>query len=236
MRILIVSFLLFLAGQLHADETKPLEKVLIVGSEQDYPPFALGKTDETAGGFTVELWRAVAAESNIKYSLRVKPFYQLLEEFKTGQIDVLINLAQSEERHRYADFSVPTVIVKGAAFIHQGDARFRSQADFAGKSIIVLNHDLAHDYAISKGWQRQLFLVDTAEIGLKLLDAGQHDLMLLSKVVGLQTLEKLKLSNVELSSLDAGFSQRFSFAVREGESDLLAKINDGLAILSLIHI
>lgn len=34
---------------------------LIVGSEQDFPPFATGLTSENAGGFTVELWRAVAA-------------------------------------------------------------------------------------------------------------------------------------------------------------------------------
>lgn len=27
---------------------------LVVGSEQDYPPFATGMTDATAGGFTVE--------------------------------------------------------------------------------------------------------------------------------------------------------------------------------------
>ena len=34
---------------------------LVVGSEQDYPPFAIGMTDATADGFTVDLWKAVAA-------------------------------------------------------------------------------------------------------------------------------------------------------------------------------
>jgi ABC-type amino acid transport substrate-binding protein len=37
--------------------------MLVVGSEQDFPPFATGMTDATAGGFTVDLWRAVAAEA-----------------------------------------------------------------------------------------------------------------------------------------------------------------------------
>lgn len=38
------------------------DRPLIVGSEQDYPPFAVGSTDATAGGFTVERWEAVAEE------------------------------------------------------------------------------------------------------------------------------------------------------------------------------
>ena len=47
------------------------DKVLIVGSEQNYPPFALGLTNETADGFTVELWRAVATESHLNSSIRI---------------------------------------------------------------------------------------------------------------------------------------------------------------------
>lgn len=63
---------------------------LIVGSEQDFPPFATGMTDETAGGFTVELWKAVATEAGLNYHIRVLPFTELLQEFKAGKIDVWI--------------------------------------------------------------------------------------------------------------------------------------------------
>ncbi|MGI8896021.1 MAG: transporter substrate-binding domain-containing protein, partial [Casimicrobiaceae bacterium] len=92
-------------------------KTLIVGSEEDYPPFSIGRTDETAGGFTVELWQAVAKESGLGYALRVAPFHQILEEFKAGKIDVLINLAQSQERRQFAEFTVPHVTVNGAIFV-----------------------------------------------------------------------------------------------------------------------
>ncbi|MDP3330605.1 MAG: transporter substrate-binding domain-containing protein, partial [Methylococcaceae bacterium] len=85
-RTLLLLLLLSLSAFSHADD-----KPLIVGSEQDYPPFALGLTDATADGFTVELWRAVAAESHLNSSIRVLPFHEILQEFKTGNIDVLIN-------------------------------------------------------------------------------------------------------------------------------------------------
>ena len=209
---------------------KTQKNTLIVGSEQDFPPFATGLTDETAGGFTVELWKAVAAEADLNYSIRVRPFHQLLEEFKAGKIDVLINLAVSEQRHEFADFTVPHVVVHGAIFVRKGETSIRSENDFAGKSIIVLSADLAHDYALSKGWEKQLVLVDTAEEGLGLLASGQHDAMLLSKLTGMQTIQSRGLNNIEALKTKAGFSQKFSFAVQKGQADLLHKINEGLAV------
>jgi PAS domain S-box-containing protein len=220
--------LIFLCGCLFA--TQADDKPLIVGSEQNYPPFALGLTDATADGFTVELWKAVAAESHLNSNIRVLPFHDVLREFKEGKIDVLINLAQSDERSQFADFTVPHTIVHGAIFVRKGENNIRNEADLKGKSIIVLNADLAHDYAIAKGWGKQLITVDTSEQGFQLLATGQHEALLLSKLAGKQTLEKLQLDTIEALPIEVGFAQKFSFAVRKGNTDLLAKINEGLAL------
>ncbi|TAN67660.1 MAG: PAS domain S-box protein [Methylobacter sp.] len=226
--LMLIICLALNSGLSQADDLQG--KTLIVGSEQDYPPFALGATDETADGFTVELWQAVAKESGINSIIRVKPFREILQEFKAGQIDVLINLAQSDERRQFADFTVPHVIVNGAVFVRNGASGIGSEADLADKKIIVLNADLAHDYAVAKGWQKQLVLVETSAEGFKLLSSGQYDAMLLSKLSGMQTLEKLQLSNIKALDIKVGFSQKFSFAVHKGEADLLAEINEGLAL------
>jgi PAS domain S-box-containing protein len=201
---------------------------LIVGSEEDYPPFSIGKSNETASGFTVELWKSVAAEQGLNYEIRVLPFRQILDEFKAGQIDVLINLAQSDERRSFADFSVPHVTVHGAVFVRRDETVIKSEADLAGKEIVVLDSDLAHDYAISKGWEQQLILVDNVADGLRRLADGKHDAMLLSRIAGKQTLLQEKIFNVKALKANAGFSQKFSFAVKKGDSQLLAKVNDGL--------
>lgn len=241
---LLLSFIVFLAAACSAQALADTDlssatttsaiqvqkDTLIVGSEQDYPPFATGMTDDTAGGFTVDLWRAVATEAGLKHRLRVLPFHQLLEEFKQGKIDVLINLAQSEERHKFADFTVPHVIVHGAIFVRKNNSDIRTESDLNGKSIIVLNADLAHDYALSRGWEKQLVLVNTAAEGMRLLASGKFDALLISKLTGMQTLRALDLHDIEALKTPAGFAQKFSLAVREGQSELLGKLNEGLAI------
>ncbi len=224
------------ANQSPPNSTKPVtsnqeqKDTLIVGSEQDYPPFASGMTDDTAGGFTVDLWKAVAAEAGLNYSIRVHPFNQVLQGFKEGTINVLINLAISDARRQFADFSVPHVTVHGAIFVRKGESGIHTEEDLAGKSIIVLKADLAHDYAVSKGWEKQLVLVDTAAEGLRLLASGKHDAMLLAKLAGILTLNETKLTNIKALKTKAGFSQKFAFAVPHGQAELLGKLNEGLAL------
>jgi PAS domain S-box-containing protein len=205
-------------------------RTLVVGSEQDFPPFAVGMTDDTAGGFTVELWKAVAREQGLAYALRVRPFDELLRSFKSGEVDVLLNLAKSDDRRQFADFSATHVVVGGAIFVRKGDKRIQAEDDLAGKSVIVIRSDLAHDYAITKGWAERLVFVDTAEKGLRLLASGQHDAMLISKLAGTQTIRNLGIGGVEPLETRVGFAQRFAFAVRKGDTDLLSRINEGLAL------
>ncbi len=205
-------------------------KTLIVGSEQDYPPFATGMNDATAGGFTVDLWKAVAAEAGLNYTIRVLPFHQALEEFKEGKISALINLAITDERRQFADFSIPHVTVHGGIFVRTDESGIRMEEDLAGKSIIVLSADMAHDYALSKGWGKQLVLVETAAEGMRLLASGKHDAMLVSKLAGMLTLRATGLNNIKALKVRAGFSQKFAFAVPKGESELLGTLNEGLAL------
>jgi signal transduction histidine kinase/CheY-like chemotaxis protein len=228
---LAVPLALLLSGARASAQPEPEPRVLHVGSEVDFPPFALGKPGGEPSGFTVELWQAVAREVGLHYTIQVAPFHEVLGGFREGRIDVLINLAESAERKEFTSFSVPHVKTYGAIFVRAGNTAIASEEDLSGKSLIVLKADLAHDYAISKGWAPHLTLVkDTAE-GLKLLRSGQHDAMLVNKLVGLQTRRELGITDIQPVPVQLPFFQKFGFAVHKGDADMLAKINEGLAIV-----
>ena len=125
---------------------------------------------------------------------------------------------------------MPHVKAYGAIFVRARSSAIASEEDLKGKSLIVIQADLAHDYAVSKGWEPNLTLVkDTAE-GLKLLREGGHDAMLVNKLVGLQTLRELGLEDIKPVPVQLPFFQKFGFAVHKGDAETLAKINEGLAI------
>ena len=224
----LLAFFVLAAKLTFASEPTP-GRHLIVGSEFDFPPFALAREGGTADGFTVELWRAVAREAHLDATIKIGRFHEILNQFKNGQIDVLINLAQSDERRRFADFSVPHVRMAGAIFVRQGDTGITSEEDLANKSLIVINADLAHDYAAARGWTH-LTLVDTVADGMNLLAGSRtHDAMLVGRLVGLNTIKELKLANIQSLQISPGFQQHFVFAVRKGDAELLAQLNEALA-------
>ncbi|MCX7150542.1 MAG: transporter substrate-binding domain-containing protein, partial [Rhodocyclales bacterium] len=209
------------------------ERELVVGSEVDYPPFALGEAGGAPDGFTVELWQAVAKEMGFKYRFRVQPFNEILGDFRAGKIDVLINLAYSSERAQFANFSAPHVVSYGTIFARNGSLRFDGEEELKAKSIIVINRDLLHDYAVAAGY-RNLVLVADVAAGMRLLNEGKHDAMLVSRLAGLQILKQINLKSVEpVGAPIRGVVQRFGFAVRHGDSDLLAQINEGMAIVRM---
>jgi len=202
-----------------------------VVSELDYPPFALTTPDGQADGFTVELFKAVAKAMNLRYSMRVGPWGEIKNAVREGRADVLINMAYSEERAQFHDFTVPHTRVHGAIFVRRGERRIQTLTDLPGKSVLVLQGDLPHDWAVRQGWGTSLVVVNTAEEGLQLLASGQHDAMLIAKLVGLLTMRHLKLDNlVVVGPPLTEVEQKFCFAVRKGDAALLAQLNEGLAL------
>lgn len=237
-RLVVATFQFWLLAALataqNATNLPPMPSRLVVGSELDFPPFALVTENKEADGFTVELWKAVAHEAGLDSTILTGPFHEILQDFKKGSIDVMINLAQSPERAGFCSFSVPHVTIHGAIFTRRGDSEVRSEADLPGKSLIVLNRDLAHDYAIGKGWTNRLVLVDDAATGFALLASGKHDAMLVGKLVGLKLIREKQYQNIVPVGKHVDFHQKFAFAVmktRPGSSELLERINEGLALV-----
>lgn len=210
----------------------PASDVLRVVSELDYPPLAQVQPNGQADGFTVALFQAVAQAMHLRYTIRVGPWGEIKNAVQQGQADVLINMAYSEERARTHDFTVPHTRVNGAIFVRAGDRRIQALTDLADKSVLVIRGDLPHDWAIQQGWEASLTVVDTAEDGMQRLAAGQHDAMLLAKLVGVSTIRQLKLTNIVPAGPPiTAVGQKFAFAVQKGQTSLLATLNEGLALV-----
>ncbi|MFO7612346.1 MAG: transporter substrate-binding domain-containing protein [Clostridia bacterium] len=212
-------------------------------TEFDYPPFSVTEGG-VADGFSVELLKAVAEEAGISLSFKIDRWSVIKQELETGELDVLPLVGYTEERDEYFDFSVPYIIMHGNIFVRKGDTGIRSEEDLPGKEIIVMEGDNAQEYAIRIGLGENLIAVDTYEEAFRLLSEGRHDAILAQGLVGVRLIDMLGIRNVEaVTKLDndgvteiteklSGFEQKFCFAVKEGNGELLSKLNEGLAIVS----
>ncbi len=218
-------------------------RILRSASELDYPPFALVRQDGTADGFSVELLRSVLGVVGLEAEIPVAPWHQIKQQLIDGQLDLLPLVSYSTDRDQVMDFTAPYLRMRGGIFVRKGQSAIHSKADLKTKAVIVMRGDTAHEYALKENLADQLILTESFEEAMMMLSNGTHDAVLIQHLVGLQLIKNLGIRNVvsvniqHESSLKPsgapviGFGQKFCFAVKEGDAELLARLNEGLAIV-----
>jgi len=212
-------------------------------TEYDYPPFSV-TTNNEADGFSVELLQEVMNVMGLEITFKVDEWSVIKQELEEGELDLLPLVGYTEEREKVFDFTVPYIVMHGNIFVRNDNKSIRSEDDLYDKQIIVMEGDNAHEYAVRIGLSDNLVTVNTYEEAFKLLSSGKYDAILAQSLVGEQIMKQLNIDNIRVvTKYDEnkitdikinleGFEQKFCFAVKEGDSELLAKLNEGLAIVS----
>jgi signal transduction histidine kinase/ABC-type amino acid transport substrate-binding protein len=207
-------------------------EVLRVGSELDYPPFALVDDNGEAAGFSVELFAEVARVMNLEVDVRVGPWGEVLADLREGRIDALPFVAISPERDEYLDFTVPVVVSRGAVFQRAGSVGIETEADLAGQVIGVMQDDIAHEYARRQDWAGDLRGFPSLEAAFGCLETGPCDAVVAPRLQGMLLARDRGLVDIVPADLSLdGFSLDYAMAVRKGDDALLAELNGGLAIV-----
>ena len=100
--ILLGSFIL-----LQAETQDSGNRKIIVGGDYNFPPYEFLDKDQKPAGYNVELINAVAQEIGLKVEFRLDKWSKVKDWLETGKIDIIEGMAQSKERARTIDFSMP---------------------------------------------------------------------------------------------------------------------------------
>lgn len=221
--ILILIYALTLA--VFCQQTNRTYKVC---GDNNYPPYEYLNDKNQPAGFNIELIKAVAKEMELEIDIKLGPWNQVRTLLENGKIDILSGMYYSEERDQNVDFSIPLCMISGAVFSRKG-SKVHTLEDTKGRTILVQNGDILHDYAKNLS-DRNILAFENPEQVLEHLASGEGDAAFLSKLQGLYWKEKLHLMNIEPHSLILE-PRRFCFAVKNNDRELLAKLNEGLTIL-----
>lgn len=200
-------------------------------SEYDYPPFSIVTKDGQADGFSVELLREALSAVGRDVQFKVGPWHVLKQELAEGRIQALPLVGRNAARQLVYDFSAPYMSMHGTLVVRKGDSHIRGLEDLRGKTLVVLKGDNAEEYAREHGLTDKIATTETLEAGLRQLAAGQHDAMLVQKLAGESLIRTLGLFNLETVGPPIEHFQEFCFAVRSGDKELLAMLNEGLALI-----
>lgn len=203
-------------------------------SELDYPPFSILTQSQEADGFSVELLRSVAYAMGRDVEFYVDTWDTIKQDLKNGKIDVLPVVGRTLEREKYYDFSIPYLTMHGTVIVRKDNSSIQNKSDLKNKKILVMKGDNAQEYAVRNKITNSIIETPSFEKALKRLSQGEGDAVIVQRLVGLQLIKKLNLTNLRpVDFMLNDFEQDFSFAVKEGDKNLLALLNEGLAIVKV---
>jgi arginine/lysine/histidine transporter system substrate-binding protein len=130
---------------------QPLEKLLIVGTSADFPPFSFRDKDDAITGFDIDVIKEIAKRLSLEISLQDKPFSTLLPQLELGQIHVIAaGMTPTPERAQRVNFTKPYLSSNPLLIVTlQSNPAVTSLEDLKGKDVIV-NTGYTADLYMSK--------------------------------------------------------------------------------------
>lgn len=201
-------------------------KKIIVGIDQNYPPYEFINDSGKPDGFNVQLLEQIARNKKYDLVFTYGNWDDITKRFYNGEIDLLGGMFYSEERDKKILFSDPHTIVQYTTFMRTDDS---SPLNNIRQSEIIVHHgDIVNTYLHEQNFKYNLIEVASPEDGIKMLSSGHYDLMITSKILGNYILKKNNITNVHPHDL-LNISFKYCFAIQPGNSELRSDINDGLA-------
>jgi ABC-type amino acid transport substrate-binding protein/nitrogen-specific signal transduction histidine kinase/ActR/RegA family two-component response regulator len=201
-------------------------------SEYDYPPFALVNAAGEADGFSVQLMRAALRAMDRSVTFETGPWPEIKQALADGRLEALPMVARTPERERTFDFTFPYLTMHGTIVVRKGTTGIAGPEDLKGKRVAVLQEDVAHEYLRRSDLGAVIVPLPSFAVALRELSAGQHDAVVVQKLLAFQIMKEFGLANLmTVGPPLAGYTQAFCFAVRKGNQALLGVLNEGLSVV-----
>ncbi|MCX5855496.1 MAG: transporter substrate-binding domain-containing protein [Deltaproteobacteria bacterium] len=228
--IMVLLFLPVLAYGAAREEALPRnEKIIVVGGNRYYPPYEFLDREGNPTGYNIDLTKAIADIMGMKVEFRLGVWREVRRALETGDVDILQGMSYSEGRAKVVDF-IPHTVVDHSIFARQGVPGVSSLEDLEGKEVAFHGRGFIHDYLNEKKVNLKAVLTDTQADALQLIASGKHDYAVVANFPAAYIIKELRLMNV-VPVAKSVISVKYGYAVKKGNTELLARFDEGLAIL-----
>jgi ABC-type amino acid transport substrate-binding protein len=197
---------------------------LTVGSDIPYPPFEQGKPGNYTG-FDVELLEAVGKAIGREVEFEDTSFDTIFLDLGRGKFDVVASAATiTDEREKTVDFTNPYYLSEQAILVKKGD-EIDSVEKLAGANVGVQQGTTGQEFVEEEGEAGQLRKYPQGPDAVGALQNGTVEAVVIDIPVAENAVEAN--DGLEISAA-ISTEEEYGFAVKQGETELLEELNEGL--------
>ena len=219
----------FLPQEQHLEPVRSASETILVRGDWSYPPFEFINEQGNPDGFNIEIIRRIAELMNLDLQISLGPWETVRQQLEQGEIDVLAGMYRTDEREKLVDFTIPHFISSYGVFVPQNSG-VDSLDDIRDSRILVQEQDVGHDYLVEQGIGKEIITLKSWTELLPELQNGRGEYAVLSMMQGVRQLQEENISDLRVITKPL-FQRRYCIAVKSGDAELLATLNEGLNML-----
>lgn len=161
-----------------------------VGAYENYPKI-YSQPDGKVVGIFPDILKAIAVQEGWKVSWVWGSWTQCLDRLKKGELDIMVDVAYSEERAAQYEFNKETLLINWGIIYTKNDTRLNSLLELQGKTIAVMKGSI-HTEGLGGiknlldkfGISSTFMAVDTYHQVFEMIDSGQAHAGVVNRIFG----------------------------------------------------
>ncbi|MGL5893075.1 MAG: transporter substrate-binding domain-containing protein, partial [Bacteroidales bacterium] len=209
--------------------TEIKSRTITIYGGDDYHPYEFINENGDPDGFNVDYIAAIMDKIGLNYDLKLVKWPILMDALKNKEIDMVTGLAYTEEREKYALFSILT-FVEAVSYISSKESLFQDASELIGRRVSAVRGELSEQMARQFCLPKDIVLFDTTTEAFESVYEGRSDLFFGMNMVMQSMMDKKNDDRLRISRFN-NLAATYSIAVNSDQEALLQLIN--MAILQL---
>ncbi|SFM79589.1 ABC transporter substrate-binding protein [Thermodesulforhabdus norvegica] len=207
------------------------ERVVVNGIDPNFPPFTFVNERGEASGFDIEAVNWIAEQMGFKVKHQPMDWDSIIPSLKAGKIDMIASgLSVTEERAKEVAFTIPYWEITQVLVVRKDSNLTVEEAFSEGKKIGVQRGTseakwIEENLIKKQGKKFELVYYDSAPLAIEDLVVGRIDAAAMDDAPAKDAVSKKPVKILGTFGMP---SEKFAYAVRKEDTELLQILNEGL--------
>ncbi|MGB3368520.1 MAG: transporter substrate-binding domain-containing protein [Acidaminobacteraceae bacterium] len=212
------------------NEGKLEDDVILVGGDNDYPPYEFIDRNGSYRGFNIDIIRAIADVMDLKVQLIPLPWELAIKGLEDGDLDVIQGMTKTDIRLKKFAFTEKTTVNFQNIFVRAKTTYISDLIDLSGHKISFQKYDVNVEH-IKTFSSIELLEYENQSEAINALLNFESDAFIGNRATGVYNLQKMnKLNEVKIVGEPIGETE-YAIASRIENKEILNVFNEGLLII-----